>query len=96
MSALYTVTIKRQRPPTKTDGFLFGFYWWEVEVQPDSSSTHQQYELRGTGTCRSVKNAKKKALKHILSVQRELDDGVSFGIQFKEHGDVDEMKELLS
>lgn len=96
MSAYYTVRIKRQRPDTKVDGFLFGQYRWEVEVQPDASSTRQEYELRGTGTTHSVAKAKRKALKHILSVQKDLDKGVTFGVQFWEEGGVEEMKKSLN
>lgn len=96
MSALYTVNISRQRPDTKVDGFLFGFYRWEVEVQPESNSTRTEWELRGTGSKRSIKAAKRAALKHIISVQKDIDSGVTFGVQFVARGDFEEIKKELS
>jgi hypothetical protein len=83
----YEVKIERRKKDEWTDHN----YYWLVNVYVDvteddgiggSRTRHDDriYELRGSGFTYRLETAKKKAIKHILSVDKELRKGVTFGI----------------
>jgi hypothetical protein len=92
MSALYTVTIERKRREDWIDRVTMGNYYWAVGVQPDSTSTEKNWELRGSGNAKSIESAKKKALKHILAVDHDILEGMKFGMVFETVGTAQEIK----
>ena len=91
----YRVKIEKKR---YTDAFdrMTGSYHWEVECYKDSDeNTRQDWELRGTGFAHSANGAKKKALKHLLGVEKDIEAGLKFGVVFELSGTGEAMKKAL-
>lgn len=88
----YRVRIEKQRRESRFDAS----YRWQVEAYKDSKEdTRQEWELRGVGYTYRVGNAKKKALKHISGVERDLEAGLKFGVLVTVSGTAEEIKEAL-
>lgn len=98
--AQYQVTVQRK----KRESWLEFKYWWEVHVYMDVEEwdawskavkvkkDESVYDLKGCGYASTIKSAKKKALKHILEVEKEIGKGVTFGVVFNiEKGDAEKV-----
>ena len=91
----YTVKVEKKRYDDFFDR-IGGTYHWEVECYEDSNeNSRQNYNLRGTGFAHSAEGAKKKALKHLLGVQKDVDAGLKFGVVFTTQGTAAEIKKQL-
>lgn len=88
----YIVTIERLRVDSRFDNN----YKWTVEVLPNPDSTEKNWDLRGYGFVRSQRKAKKRALKHLLGVHKDLKNGEVFGVVFETKGKVGEVERALS
>lgn len=88
--AMYEVTVERKKRDSR---FEFK-YWWEVKVYMDvderdtwdndkiKTVNKSVYDLQGHGYARTIAKAKKKAMKHILGIEKEIGKGVTFGMVF--------------
>jgi hypothetical protein len=68
-------------------------YSWEVYTYINTRLISGHHD---TGSSRSLKGAKRAALKHISKTQAQIDEGLGFGVVFKGTETADKMKELLS
>lgn len=88
----YRVKIEKKRRDSKLDAS----YHWEVECFKDShEDTRQDWELRGGGYCYRLESAKKKALKHLMSVEKDVKAGMKFGVIFETNGTAEQVKKSL-
>lgn len=88
----YRVGIQRD-DVGKIDRFMQGEFWYEVDVYFDGEYNGKQ---RSYGWAKSVAQAKKKALEHILKVESNVAAGNIFGVVFYEKGSSEVIKEKLS
>lgn len=88
--AMYEVTVERK----KRDAWFEFKYWWEVHVYMDveekdtwdnnkvKTVNKSVYDLKGYGYARTIAKAKKKAIKHIMKIEKEIGKGVTFGLVY--------------
>lgn len=85
----YEVYIERQKVETIFDA---KYHWWvdvyrKTEIDNgDGTKTVEEWkkvsDLRRGGMSYRLPSAKKKAIKHIMSVEKEVNSGVTFGVMF--------------
>jgi hypothetical protein len=98
----YEVNIERK----KQNDWMDAPYYWEVRVYRSTTVDNEDgtktvegeecvYELQKRAYARSVQRCKKKAIKHILSVDKEVNSGVTFGVVFSVKGSADDVVAIL-
>lgn len=85
----YEVQISKIR----TKFFFTPKFTYEVYVRKDKKLVSELFHY---GYCYSLKSAKKKAVKHIIGVEKELDKGLNFGLIIEVSGTVNQIKDQLS
>lgn len=85
---IYRVKVERKRRE-----YWFEYkYWYDVETEVDGQ---RNYELNCYGYAKSPDSAKKKVLKHILEVEKDIQKGMKFGVIFTTKGTAEEIQDQL-
>ena len=87
----YEVNIER----VNRDGRWDAPYLWEVTVFDEKGQDRQHWSLRGRGYVYSIQAAKKKALKHIMNVEKQNDKGIKFGVVVQYAGSAEQIKQQM-
>lgn len=89
----YEVGIEKRYINDPITRFTQGEYYWSVTGY--DSAERYVGNARRTGWARTLKSAKRRALRAVLRSEGIIGDGTTFGVKFKLEGSAEELKKLL-